>query len=184
MKDTFSIGDTIWIEANFSDTLLDIISNKKYTIPDSFNLKSFLDISKLMDKNISYGDMPGAANSFNYHNIIGGVTVGGNEFVQYNEIFNNNRYVFKFCIIPKERGIFSIWSIGEIFEAPNDNLSFLGDLGYNANGIKRYASQLIFYPNINNGNTNYYLVQQNSIPFNETPNSLPLKNQMFTFAVK
>lgn len=184
IKDTFNIGDTLFLEANFSDTLLDIVSNKTYILPDSFNFGSFLSIVKLTDKNISYGNMPSAVQAFNYQNYKGGITGIGSESVHYQEIFNNKRYFFKYAIIPNAIGVYSLWPIGKIFEAPNDNLSFLGDLGYNANGVKRYACQLIFYPNINNGNTNYDILQQNCIPFDETPHSLPNKNQFFTFVVK
>lgn len=105
-EDSIHVGDTIWFEINESTALKDIQSGKIIDYSGAINLGSAIGFGKYMGIN----NATEAANSFNYI-LITGILVNNPNTLQIREFLfvqQNDRYLFKLGIIPKEVGVFGV----------------------------------------------------------------------------
>lgn len=101
-----NIGDTIWLEINSPQDFIDLASNVKINYANAANLGSAIGFGEFIGKD----SVMDAANYFDYK-LIDGIKVN-NPFVskirEYLFIENQNQYLFKLGIVPKQTGIFGI----------------------------------------------------------------------------
>jgi hypothetical protein len=103
-KDSIHIGDTVWLELNIPTNFTDITSNQIVDYSGAENLGSAIGFGEY---SVINNPAP-AANSF-LDVLVKGKKVDNPDIAQIREFLfeeQNNRYVFKLGIIPKEKGIF------------------------------------------------------------------------------
>ena len=185
IKDTIDLGDSLLLEANFPDSLLDIKSGKFFKLPN-FDFKIRIAILKLGNINLSLAQQPGASSSFHFINETGAVddlseTFGGLKFEYINGI-----YKAKVLVIPKQIGVFALTFFSRL-SGHNNELDFI-DLGRTESGGRKIANLTNVYFLVNDSQTNYELLKQNSklgsIVSPNTENIRDEKNGTYTFAVK
>ena len=106
-KDTFKIGDTIWLESEISSTLFDSISQSNISFND-FEHTIYGSIDKFYQHFQSF-----AENNFQYINIEGAMevagTVGAPSFLRLKYIKTaNEKQVIKAGIVPEIKGLYRI----------------------------------------------------------------------------
>jgi hypothetical protein len=179
IKDTVQVGDTLWLEASFPDTIRDHNSGKYYKVPPSFDLKSRIGFTKLINKDKNISEQPGFAQSYKLLNMAGGIenlqeTSGIVKF-----IYDGSKYSLRVGIIPKQKAIASIsfftrWRTGGVYEDDAD-LSFL-NLSNESSGGKRIPVLDNIYYIINEGNTNFDLFQRHCVAASLT---YPIESNVF-----
>jgi hypothetical protein len=103
--DTLSIGDTLWVEAEFSDYLYDKMLKKNYTVgPDLLAVTAKI-VS--CDTTTSVSSSIGTA-FFDTYNSIGNVRKENNSF-QLDYVYQNGSYKLKSGFIPLKKGIFALY---------------------------------------------------------------------------
>jgi hypothetical protein len=123
-KDSFSIGDTIWIETQFSDYMLDQNSNMMYKLEDfnffreidfvQMDISPFLDADTFFDIVIDKGE----ANLLMINNSL--------SLIEIIDSYQNNLYEFRLGFIPKEVGLFAF------IVSSSPNLGFEGKIDLNS----------------------------------------------------
>jgi len=179
----FQIGDTLWIEAAFSENLEEFNSKSYYSLKN-FDFKSKIGLLKLINPNLDLSSQPSATDYFEFIPKIGTVPFIGETFSPFTLEYRDNHYYFKLGLIPKQKGVYalSFLSPGELDLRPgltlgksNDGLDIIPDYEW-----------LLF--TINNGNTNFDLFKKNckalSIAFPTIPNIYYEQKGTFTFEVK
>jgi hypothetical protein len=104
-RDSIHIGDTIWLEVNVPTIFEDITSGKTIDYSGAENLGSAIGFGQLKKDSV----IP-AASLFDYF-LFKGISVNNPNTAQIREylfIEENNNYLFKLAVIPKEAGIFGI----------------------------------------------------------------------------
>jgi len=97
------LGDTLWVEANFSDSLLDYNSGKRYRIrPQDMVLRTVYFIEKLVG--VNQNPEPGAS-SFKIIRTRGQITEGGSFSGLFHLDYDGSRYRGKYGFIPIKRGV-------------------------------------------------------------------------------
>jgi hypothetical protein len=91
LKDTVRVGEELTITTQFSDSVYDIQSGKRYYMPD-FNWKPMLYIKKLIAPDKAIGDQPAAGNLFDYSNVVGGFVTQVNSAAGMRYVYENNQY--------------------------------------------------------------------------------------------
>lgn len=109
-KDSIHINDTIWIELNSPTSLTDLRTNQLVDFSGATNLGSAITVVKFVGGSVSDPGAVYSANSFDYVLEVGKkidnpFTEGVREFIF---IEDNQMYLFKLGIVPKQLGIFSI----------------------------------------------------------------------------
>ncbi|MCX7638101.1 MAG: hypothetical protein N2044_09690 [Cyclobacteriaceae bacterium] len=159
-SETIKVGDTLWLEGHFPDTLKDIHTGNFYQLKN-FDFKSKICINRLLNNQLYLSQQQPAFGEFNY---VGGTnqtsSVCGNFLINY----LSNSYSYKVGFIPLKTGIFNIFinrpiTLDGMPENRIDLESYI-DLGYTADGRKRIPVYEAFKFIINNGNTNFDLYQQ------------------------
>jgi hypothetical protein len=109
--DTVRVGDTLRMEANFSDTLFDALSQRKYDL-DCFTFPAFMAVRELIlpDKNFTYQNGATDAFFFSFEPNSGGVTSGN--FANIDLSCKDGKYHFSLEVIPRRKGVFAIKLIG------------------------------------------------------------------------
>ncbi len=106
VRPTIQVGDTVWVEAAFSDSLLDYNSNHRYRVqPQDLGLTCYFAIAAL------YGTgqpTNGIATTFRVVEKIGKAGVGGSLTGQFFPTYDGHTYRFKFGLISSQPGIASI----------------------------------------------------------------------------
>lgn len=107
-NDSFLIGDTIWIAAEFSDELLDSNDNKKYKLEDIDFFTDFafskIDVSPFID----------ADDKFQTIQLLGQLEfvplsiTPSTSILAVDYLYEKNTYKVKFGFIPREVGLFTI----------------------------------------------------------------------------
>ena len=104
--DSIRTSDTLWFEINSSSTFTDLVSNNDVNYSSAANLGSAIGFGEFVGKD----SIREAANSFDYI-LVKGANVT-NPFIskirEYLFVEQNNNYVFKLGITPKEKGMFGI----------------------------------------------------------------------------
>lgn len=192
IRDTLAVGDTLWLTADFSDQLLELNSGQRYPVtPTNFELRTRLGIFRLADPTKYLTQQPGATAAFTFVNKVGAVTRPNTTFSTLTYSYSPGRYYLRVGLIPQRQGIFSInlgdgWSSREREENEPD-LSHI-DLGVDQDGVKRRpVFETIFY-DINDGQTNFSLLQQHSLLTsinNPTASNINFEQKAtYTFVVK
>src|SRR5215208_4124551 len=73
IKDTINLGDTLTLEANFSDSLKEVFSGKYYSL-QNFDFRTGVAFNLLRDSSVGLDQQPGAAGAFTITNEFGGIT--------------------------------------------------------------------------------------------------------------
>lgn len=146
--DTIHVADTLWFEINSSTTFTDLASNNNVDYSGSKNLGSAMGFGQFFGKD----SVKDAANSFEYI-LVKGQNVN-NPFVlkirEYLFVEQNNSYLFKLGVIPKEKGIFGIGfsNAANVFRS-NDQCTKASFNIFFQNTRQHY----FLNPNINSNNT-------------------------------
>jgi hypothetical protein len=158
-KDTVNIGDTLTLEASFSDNLKEEFSGQYYRF-QNFDFKTRVAFNKLGDTSLLISQQPGATGLFAITNDLGGITglsetFGGVEFT-----YEGNVYKLKTKVVAKQKGVFAISFYSQLY-TKNSQLSFI-DLGQTSSGGKKIAILDNIWYIINNGNTHFGLYSKNT----------------------
>jgi hypothetical protein len=143
-----NVGDTIWLEITSPQDFTDLVSNVKINYANAANLGSAIGFGEFIGRD----SVLNAANYFDYK-LIDGIKVN-NPFVskirEYLFIENQNQYLFKLGIIPKQTGIFGIGlsNAANVYRK-NDKCTKANFL-INFNNTKQHY---FLNPNINSSNT-------------------------------
>ncbi len=179
--DTISIGQELTIDCDFSDSLLDYSSKKKYYVPD-FKWDNFVMLQKISDKTKTFGNQIPALNKFEFQNIIGGFTNISYQFADFTIVYEAGRYYFHAKIKPKERGTYHLRlmysRIGYFTPLPQS-------FAPNVPGYKRFPVVKNIRHIFNNENTHYEIYLQNAMQLIESDGSFALdRDAGYTFVVK
>jgi hypothetical protein len=182
-KDTVNVGDTVILEASFSDNLREEFSGQYYRF-QNFDFKTRVAFNKLGDTSLLISQQPGATGLFTITNDLGGITGLSEIFGGVGFAYEANDYKLKTKIVAKQKGVFAISFYSQLY-TKNTQLSFIG-LGQTSSGGKKIAILDNIWYIINNGNTHFALYSKNTKVGNIT---LPdVKNYemeaAYTFVVK
>lgn len=184
-KAEFSIGDTIWVEATFSQSLEEFNSKVVYEVKD-FNFQSKIGLFKLINPNVDLSEQPSATDFFSFVVKEGSIPFVGATFSPFTVEYRNGMYFFKAGVVAKAKGVFSI-----NFLAPRDiDLRPGIKLDRSPDGRTRIPAYEWFYFLINEGNTNFDLFKSNCKAnsiiegYDNIPNIYAEQKGTFTFEVK
>ena len=184
LKDTVRVGEELTITTQFSDSVYDIQSGKRYYMPD-FNWKPMLYITKLIAPDKAIGDQPAAGNLFDYSNVVGGFVTQVNSAAGMRYVYENNQYKLIAKVKPTGPGVFYIvftndFSPGKVrlpqSFAPNT-----------IPGVNRVPVIGFMRNYVNNGQVNYHILRQNcnvEIPGLDSISTWDYKNRGYAFVVK
>ncbi len=185
---TMHRGDTLWLEANFSDSLLDYHSGHRYRVrPQDLPLSSFLLYRELL----GIGQEPvGIAPTFRLVEKVGHASIDGAFTGSFEPVYDGHYYRAKIGLIPTKACITSI----NLLIAPAKKrledvplLSFI-QLPRDAQGREQKAQLDNSFYSINDGKANNLdLFQQYSKTFSQGPGALPINviyEQKSTFTVE
>jgi hypothetical protein len=181
----FKLGDTLWVRADFSETMKELNSQTDYILSD-FDFKSKIGLLKLLNPNTNLGYQPSATDDIIFFPKIGSIPFVGETFSPFNFSFKNNRYQLKIGLVPKKTGVYAI-----NFLPPGDaqdDLQGYIELGFNSSGQKRIPQLEFLFFEINEGNTNFDLFKLHC-KAESINNPLPIniyyeQKGTFTFEVK
>lgn len=146
--ETIHLGDTIWLELNAPTSLTDITSNQVIDYSGTANLGSAIGFGQFVGRDTVIE----AANFFDYK-LINGINVNNpsvSKIREYLFVEQQNQYLFKLGIVPKQKGIFGIGlsNAANVFRR-NDNCT---KASFNIN-FKNTKQHYYLNPNINSSNT-------------------------------
>ena len=104
-NDTLHLGDTIWVEQDFSENMVNLQNGKTYPVKD-FDFGMYFRIENI-GVDTSY-----AISSWQVVPKIGSAISGNGGFGQSCQIkheYNNGRYQIKFGVVVHETGVFATW---------------------------------------------------------------------------
>lgn len=154
-KDTFNIGDTMYLEADFPDTMRNMLNGAFYKF-ENFDFYETLMFNKLVDTATS--NQPTNIDNFKIINEVGQiVSVGSFADVKY--LYQDGRYKLKSKIIPLSTGVQSI-TFSYLFSGKTRSLNI--DLGPSEKGGKKFAYLYFIWHLINNGKTNFDIYKQHA----------------------
>ncbi|HMP31828.1 MAG: hypothetical protein KF725_10560 [Cyclobacteriaceae bacterium] len=162
--ETLTLGDTLWINGQFSDTLLDIHSGKYFKLKN-FDFKSKICISRINNNQLYTSQQQPAFNEFSYYgdvyqtsSICGPVTFN----------YSNGQYFYKVALIPKNTGVFNIFVNRpvDLHGFPDEQIDLVPyiNLGVASDGRKKIPVYEAFLFIVNNGSTNFELFKQYAKP--------------------
>ena len=189
---TYSVGDTLWISADFSDQLPEFTSKTTYPVtPDNFDIKTGIGIRRLTASKDNFSDLPGAVSSFRFISKIGNIEFSGPTFGGLSYLYFNKKYFSKIGLIPLNTGFFILnfyngWGIYKP-DRPWPDLSYI-NLPVDSNGQPQHAKYLTTLYYVNDGQNNFNLLDQN-LQLNLSNNSDLIninyvKEATYTFNVK
>ena len=146
-KEVFNVGDTISININFNKILTDRENTTKYLFED-YDFGTSVRIVELSDKNQPLAGQPGAIQSFQFVNNVGGIYPFGSGGGELDLIFTGENYVFSGKMILRKSGVF--------------NISFLNDYSKTAIAVNPPPG----YKNIVAGVSPSFTLVNSGIPFN------------------
>ena len=103
---TMQVGDTLWVEAAYSDSLRDFETGRRFRVqPQDLPLASYFAIDKLHG---NCQPTTGNASAFRVVEKIGQARTGGSTTGQFFPIYDGHTYRFRFGLIPTQPGINAI----------------------------------------------------------------------------
>lgn len=187
-RDTVSRGDTLWVTVDFSDSLYDLRSKRRYRLPQpDITLTTSLGFHRLLGPTqFSAGFAPG----FTVVNKMGELLPGGPTFRRFALLYDGQRYRARIGVIPQVAGVFALSFLSTLDDpfGPERPLPFL-KLSPNPDGRERRANLDNIYYVINDGDTHFGLQQQHSRVVSLVPNAtqdaiLYEQKGTFTFVVR
>lgn len=184
---TMQRGDTLWLEANFSDSLLDYHSGKRYRArPQDLALHSAIACQELL----GIGQQPvGIAPTFRLVEKAGRAAVQGATTISFDPVYDGRYYRAKIGLIPTKACIASIYLlIVPAGGAKTEDLLPFIQLPRDAQGREQRAQLDDSFYSINGGKANNFdLFQQYYKTFSQDPGA-PLKTTIYeqqsTFTVE
>ena len=180
-QSSINLTDSLQIEATLPDTLQDYISKRYFRLVD-FDFKTRIMVRKLTSNQISFIESPPAIDRFGFYNLVGGAYNFLSSTVNVELKYIDNQYLFKFKMIPKDKGVYMV----SFLYFPNENRVVKNLINDPNTGQLKDATMSFMVYNINNGNINFDLFKANTkIPSNL--GSEPDFNNrfgIFTFEVK
>lgn len=177
--DTISVGQELTLTANFSDSLYDYISQRKYYVPD-FKLRTVAVIEQLTNPTASVTEQSPAGNRFSY---TGDFVNIGSTFADVNYTYVNGQYSINAKIKATVSGVYIIhfyYSTGTRGSTPLPSA-----LAPSVPGIKRFPLIRQLRYTFNNGDTHFAIYKQHCKPAdpNEATNWVESK-ATYTFVVR
>jgi len=161
------LGDTIWIEASISDSLLEFNSNKKYKLANFDFGQTSIAIRELNDNKKGLSDQKSAVSNFVLIDNTGQITFPGETFIDFKFRYAaiSKKYLLQIGIIPQSKGVFCINFLPPTELLFGDDL----DLGISSNGAKVVAVyDYLVFP-INEGINNFELFKRNCLDQSQGP---------------
>ncbi len=173
-RETYVIGDTLSIEIEFTKNLTEVTNTYTYNF-EGFNFNGMIRMNRLEDKNLRSGIQPGGLPSVKIVNLRGGFLPFSDAGAQFDYEFLNDTYILKSKFVLQHEGVFSIsfFTNTDEFSGFNRKLNFEGKIASVNN---------IFYK-INQGNTNFHLLFENSKINWQEQTDKPGENSIFSFKV-
>ena len=180
--DTVNVGQELTLTADFSDSLFDVRSQKKYYLPN-FNFKTVALIRKLINQNLSITDQEGAVSKFQITNITGQFSNLSSTFADVSYLYLGNNYKLNVKFRPQSTGVYSL----RFYHDPGTRgqTELPQELAPNEPGVKRFPIMKVIRYTFNNGVTHFNIYKDNSKPAdpNEATNWVESK-ATYTFVVK
>lgn len=183
---TLHLGDTLWLEANFSDSLLDLNSGHRYRVrPQDLPLHSAIFYEKLL----GIGQQPaGIANTFRIVERLGQASLQGTFTSSFEPVYDGHYYRARIGLIPTKACVTSISMIITPANGDKDQLLSFIQLPLDAQGREQKAQLDDSFYIINAGKANNFdLYQQYFKSYSLEPGT-PLKPIIFeqksTFTVE
>jgi hypothetical protein len=179
-NDTVAVGQTLTLSADFSDSLYDALSQKKYHLPN-FNFKTVAVIKRLSNNNVQYPEQGGG--SFEFTNVLGALSNIGSSFADVNYVYQNRMYMLNVNIKCNQPGVYGISFFNSTGTRSFTDLPQW--LAPNEPGLLRFPiirqTRYVF----NDGNTHFNIYKQHCKPAdpNEATNWVESKST-YTFVVK
>ncbi len=103
---TTQVGDTLWLEADYSDSLVEKNSGRRYRVrPQDLAFTSYVNYKHLLGQ----GQEPvGVARSFRIVEQLGRAPIGGSTSGLFVPVYDGRRYRARIGLIPTRRGVTAI----------------------------------------------------------------------------
>lgn len=166
VRNVYSVGDTLWLNADFSDQLSEYNSKKPYPVtPSNFDLHTIIGLLNLKYPDRYLGSQPGAVDNFTIINKLGSIDGLGQTYGNISYHYSSNRYRLLIGIIPRDPGVFCFslfdgWKVKKSDKSYPD-LSYI-DIGTTADRKPQKAVLSTIFYYINNGKNNFALLSQYS----------------------
>jgi hypothetical protein len=183
VKETYSIGDTLWFEMNFSDEMKDLYSDEIIKLEDFDFMMNFINFSKF-NASVDLNDELAAWSFFEpiYDNI--DTIISRPLGPRYKLKYYDYSYHLKFGLIMKEIGIYTFnCNFQNYYPASAGDLNKINVTG---SCEAEYLTSIEFPVNRDNSgnfNNNFYLLKNFANPETQT-HFENFKNQFFVFEVK
>jgi hypothetical protein len=102
-----SLQDTLWVEADFPDTIHDYLSKEYLKVVDC-DFYTSLGLINLISKSLNETSQPAAAGAFDFISATGSISKIGSLSGELAFVYEQGRYKIKIGLIPKFKGIFSM----------------------------------------------------------------------------
>ena len=168
------------------DSIYDNTNSRKFYLP-SFNFQSYMSVRKLVDNTANWSFQLNSSNNFNTKNNIGSIYKTTSSSIDFQPVYQNNHYVFKGAIIPKDNGVYCLVFTNFSYEQRLTEILGLEQIKPLAPDANNFSIKLDFIDyKINNGNTHYNIFTQHCKSNNDAPSNLYWKeeNYIYTFVVK
>ena len=162
MQTTYAVGDTLWINADFSDQLSEFTSKNTYPVtPADFNIKTGIGVQRLVSSTKYLSQQTGAVGSFKFIAKVGDISFPGPTFGNLSCIYTNKNYFLKIGVIPLNTGIYCInfysgWWLYKP-DRPWPDLSYI-NLPADSNDQPQRAKYLTTFYYVNDGQNNFDLL--------------------------
>ncbi len=185
-SDTIKVGDTLWIDVNLPDSIYDNTNSRKFYLPN-FDFQSYMSVRKLIDITSNWSFQLNSSNNFNTNNSIGNLYKTTSSSIDFEPVYQNNHYVFKGAIIPKDTGVYCLVFTNLSYEQRLTEILGMEQIKPLAPEANNFNIKLDFIDfKINNGNTHYNIFTQHCKSNNDAPSNMYWKeeNYIYTFVVK
>ncbi len=157
-NDTITLGQTLSFEANFPDSLFDLLSKKNYYLPN-FNFKTVGIFRKLTNPDAVFLDQTKAVNKFQFTNTSGGFSNFSSTYADLDFVYKNNRYCLETKVKPLEKGVYSIHLYHSTGTKGSTNLP--QELAPSVPGIKRFPIMQYIVYQFNSGDVHFNIFENN-----------------------
>jgi hypothetical protein len=173
------LGDTLWIESIFPDTLHDFLSKKYFKVPN-YDFFTRIQLIKLISNSLFETQQPAAAGAFDYYYHTGNITEFSSLGGKLNFTYDGESYAIKFGLIPKYIGIYTLIMF---FKEKGTIVPIVDQFNSNQNRV--YIMYRMNYL-LNNGEVHYDLYFENckTVYDHRTDLDFPRLWNAYTFEVR
>lgn len=185
-KDTFNIGDTLIVEADFPDSIKEALSGKYYMV-SNFDFQTSIVFNHLVSTDLILASQEGSSSSFEVINEVGEIKNIGQTYGDVKFFKENDKYKLRAKIVVKNQSIFCIRFFSNLV-GENTSLDFI-NLGPSASGGQKKATLRNIWYVVNEGNNNFELLKEHCriahLTTNPSPDNVNAERYAtFTFVVK